>query len=726
MKNLIVLAAILTLTAPVSWAGGLHLGMTGAVKSKTKELDVKVRQSIAAKKPALPSICACATPVCALTAYGCADSDGDGLSDAWETQGYVDVNCNGVKDAGDLDLPGADPNKPDVYVQYDWMGWGPPGNKCAVAADCTSLGSGHSGETCVSGWCVYSCAVDSDCQTRGPAPTTQGHAKEKCMSFTGTGTNVCQHTHDPEYLAPGALQAVADSFAGHGINLHIIRGHELSHSLVTSFRQDSEMSDTCEGGSTFSSSAGLGKYAVSLYDLKAMSAYDKQNIAYHYDFFGHYSSCDSNAHCSACPAALNPDGTPKALPVAKQTGIAEISGNDFIVSMGGLFGDLAKAPGTYSVGSTFMHELGHNLGLHHGGGIDTPCGTDADCPGGVPGSCSVTPVGKYCQLSNDDNYKPNYLSVMNYRYTLTGILPSPGPGASTPITCQFDADCPSGNRCDLSALPGHCARLDFSTEILPTGGNTPGALDEVIDAVRQGLNEPAGLGSNHPPDLFSYTDAGTCSGGGLMSYASTIGPVDWNGDGDYDESQVSAEIHYYPGVGLPACGTDLKLNTSYVDWGPAAPSKFTYKFQCTPFGGPLGDGLKPSASIRCLTTCPNPEAVEKAHFLYPPRDVKMSLAPEDGRLQAAPAELPRENIRVVIHGDKYLDVADIEQSSLALHRAKPLSIEMKDVDADGRPDLVMLFKRSDARLSPRAKHIRISGWLKNSQAFQGTATLLQP
>jgi len=39
--------------------------------------------------------------------------------------------------------------------------------------------------------------------------------------------------------------------------------------------------------------------------------------------------------------------------------------------------------------ATFMHELGHNLGLRHGG-------------------------------FEDDNYKPNYLSIMNYRYD-TGI-----------------------------------------------------------------------------------------------------------------------------------------------------------------------------------------------------------------------------------------------------------------------------------------------------------------
>ena len=80
------------------------------------------------------------------------------------------------------------------------------------------------------------------------------------------------------------------------------------------------------------------------------------------------------------------------------SGIAEIMGNDFIVSLG--------APGfTGSVGSvdeqegTFMHELGHNLGLDHAG----PIGTGAANP--YP------------------NCKPNYPSVMNYIYQFSDFVP---------------------------------------------------------------------------------------------------------------------------------------------------------------------------------------------------------------------------------------------------------------------------------------------------------------
>jgi len=65
-------------------------------------------------------------------------------------------------------------------------------------------------------------------------------------------------------------------------------------------------------------------------------------------------------------------------------GQAELPGDDLIISMNcfHIFED--------RVAGTIMHELGHNLGLHHGG--DTPC-----------------------------NFKPNYNSVMNYRFQTQGV-----------------------------------------------------------------------------------------------------------------------------------------------------------------------------------------------------------------------------------------------------------------------------------------------------------------
>lgn len=77
------------------------------------------------------------------------------------------------------------------------------------------------------------------------------------------------------------------------------------------------------------------------------------------------------------------------------SGIAEYQGNDLIVSIGNwsMHPDI-DVSAEYFIkniqAAVIMHELGHNLGLNHGG--------------------------------NDSiNYKPNYSSIMNYLYQLTGL-----------------------------------------------------------------------------------------------------------------------------------------------------------------------------------------------------------------------------------------------------------------------------------------------------------------
>jgi hypothetical protein len=64
--------------------------------------------------------------------------------------------------------------------------------------------------------------------------------------------------------------------------------------------------------------------------------------------------------------------------VVSPVGIAEIGGNDFFVTA-----DWSQPASITTDADTFMHELGHTLGLHHGGADDLNC-------------------------------KPNYLSIMNY------------------------------------------------------------------------------------------------------------------------------------------------------------------------------------------------------------------------------------------------------------------------------------------------------------------------
>ncbi|MGI9602183.1 MAG: fibronectin type III domain-containing protein [Acidimicrobiales bacterium] len=87
------------------------------------------------------------------------------------------------------------------------------------------------------------------------------------------------------------------------------------------------------------------------------------------------------------------------------SGQAELNGDDMIVSLYCFGSD-------YNVGTTTLHELGHNLGLHHGG-------------------------------FESRNHKPNYNSVMNYAYQFPGVdnnCTPPGDGV---------IDFSSGGRADL-------------------------------------------------------------------------------------------------------------------------------------------------------------------------------------------------------------------------------------------------------------------------------------
>ncbi len=79
------------------------------------------------------------------------------------------------------------------------------------------------------------------------------------------------------------------------------------------------------------------------------------------------------------------------------SGTSELPGDDTIVAT--RCGEENFHPGATTelvIANTIMHELGHNLGLRHGG-------------------------GQFLNSGPDMNYKPNYNSVMNYRFQFPGI-----------------------------------------------------------------------------------------------------------------------------------------------------------------------------------------------------------------------------------------------------------------------------------------------------------------
>lgn len=137
------------------------------------------------------------------------------------------------------------------------------------------------------------------------------------------------------------------------------------------------------------------------------------------------------------------------------SGQAEIHGNDLIVSLG-CYGS------TTNVANTIMHEVGHNLGLLHGGNVSVP------------------------------NYKPNYNSVMNYAYQFPGVdtnCTPPGNGVlnySTGVRATL-------NESSLSETAGICNGVDVDW-------NLSGAIDP--SPVAADINNADGLFSS----LTDYND----------------------------------------------------------------------------------------------------------------------------------------------------------------------------------------------------------------------------
>lgn len=208
------------------------------------------------------------------------------------------------------------------------------------------------------------------------------------------------------------------------------------------------------------------------------------------------------------------------------SGLAEVLGNDMIVSLGA-FTPSGLSGNTISMEKgTFLHELGHNLGLHHGGGFATHPST------GFP-----TWISGY-----NINCKPNYPSVMSY----------------------------------VRQIPPGEAQLGDSTHF---------SKAKLADLDVHSLNEDAGLaGTSTWRPIIAY---GVDEGNVIMT-AQTSAPgsstdLDWNSDNsivtDLDEPRIVD-------LGITGCD-DANMNLAssigvlkgYNDWGTATGSGFIYDFR---------------------------------------------------------------------------------------------------------------------------------------------------
>lgn len=182
---------------------------------------------------------------------------------------------------------------------------------------------------------------------------------------------------------------------------------------------------------------------------------------------------------------------------AGSSGVAEVNGNDSIVSLGnwGLVADSNRLINYQA--STLMHEWGHNLGLLHGG--------------------------------NDNvNYKPNYYSIMNYHYQLSGLPTlnnNPGDRYYLYRRNNF-GDCSLIT--SVSQLTNNYNSATFLMDF-STGGGSP--IIEQFTVAGTGITESSGL-YRSGSSAIDYNCNGNASNSGYTK--------DLNGDGintlnDFDD-----------------------------------------------------------------------------------------------------------------------------------------------------------------------------------------------
>lgn len=206
------------------------------------------------------------------------------------------------------------------------------------------------------------------------------------------------------------------------------------------------------------------------------------------------------------PRVCRPNPTPPPAQICgTRLGTGELDGDDFILTYGvHVFNDGIRDVDERA--GAFMHELGHNLGLQHGGG-------------------------------DSINGKPNYPSVMNYAFIVPGTWNSNTASHQPSLPCSVIQDPPSGP--DVFRW-----RLDYCREELPPLDEN--FLDERVGVGRAGSFYRRTLTPIPHSDSLPACSAYPCSVGRCFILALLDGsPIDFDVDCVLNEPSVRQDLNWF-------------------------------------------------------------------------------------------------------------------------------------------------------------------------------------
>jgi hypothetical protein len=327
--------------------------------------------------------------------------------------------------------------------------------------------------------------------------------------MTGDATHPQGHRPDAQALANvKAAFAAAPVDAPNGIRVHFQVDEGVTHNSQLAF-------EPCTGPATATNGAAdFDAVKTSFFGTAAERAKSNAVLAkrygFHYMFFAHNLL---NTSASGC---------------------AEVPGDDAVISLAGFpLGLTDPANPYYQRGSTddqagtVMHELGHNLGLRHGGQDNVNC-------------------------------KPNYLSVMNYSRQLPDYLPNRVLDYSRELLPTLNESALS-ETLGIGMLPGNASI---------NGNKTVFSIPNTVTMKTQLLG------------TFCDPATGTCVDHGTA--------IDWNNNGSTGGT-ASSDVNKFLSAGCDGSGTVLAsyndwANLEYnarasVDFGAGARSSSPTEIQ---------------------------------------------------------------------------------------------------------------------------------------------------